>query len=94
MITYQIKTYPESVRFETRVYLGDNEFILFFDWNETVSAWYLSISDTDGNPVIGGQSIKIITNYPLNRKISKSLIPGWLLALDATETTLRVFYNV
>jgi hypothetical protein len=55
-----------------------------FEWNERVSAWFGSLLDVAGNPLISG--VRIVTAFPLfnARSVSATLPPGKFMAVDTS----------
>ena len=71
---------------EQAIQLGDQTFILFLRWSTRASAWYLDLSDVDGDPIV--QNVKVVCNYPLLKKVADERKPaGELFALTFTEDT-------
>jgi hypothetical protein len=62
----QIPVQKDIAFWEQRTPLDDTDFRLSFAWNDRAQAWFLSIADLDGEPIISG--IKLISNQPLLKK--------------------------
>lgn len=83
---FVIPTKAGAFAWSQRQVLDGVSYVLDFAWNARGGAWYLSISDADGNPLL--LSRKLASNVPLlrNARFIDGLPPGEIMALDATET--------
>ena len=77
-----LQTQQGASAYDQRVTLDGQSYILRFDWNGRAGAWYLSIADAEGEPLL--TSRKLSTNSPiLNRfRFVDGLPPGELIACD------------
>lgn len=75
---------PNAAAWSQRQILDGASYVLDFAWSGRAGAWYLSISDVDGNALL--LSKKIVSNRPLlNRtRFIPELPPGQLIALEPT----------
>jgi hypothetical protein len=56
---------------------------LGFVWNAVAGAWYMSISDVDGNPLVAG--VRVVVDFPLAaRSTLPGLPPGVFMATDTS----------
>jgi len=69
-----------------RTPLDGVDYQLDFAWNTTAGAWYLSLSDTQGNPIVSG--LKLVSNRPLLSRFHfiAGTPPGELSAVDLSGT--------
>lgn len=65
-----------------RTPLDNSDYLLAFNWNDRDSAWYVSLQDLDGEPIVAG--IKLVCNVPLLSKYHYLLTvpPGELMVLS------------
>lgn len=69
------------------------DYRLDFAWNGRDGAWYLNLSDIDGNALVCG--IKLVTNRPLLARFHhiEGVPAGELIAFDGSETIYWAGYN-
>jgi hypothetical protein len=66
--------------------LDGQVFVLYFDYNERDSNWYLSIHDSDDVPIRGCVGRKLVVNYPVIQRVYDDRRPaGELLVVSATN---------
>jgi len=71
--------------FRQRTSLDGVPFELEFRWNERDGAWYMSIADTDGNPLRSG--IRLAVDSPLLHSLVSDTRPnGELYAIDIEDS--------
>lgn len=49
--------------------LDGQVFVLYFDFNERDGNWYLSIHDSDDQPIRGAVGRKLVVNYPVIQRV-------------------------
>lgn len=55
------------------------------EWNDRDSGWYMSISNSDGEPLVTGR--RVVLNYPLTNIYRDPRLPaGSLVAIDSSGT--------
>lgn len=85
---------PLDTSFPTlRVTLDGAEYVLSLAWFQRESKWYLSLADTNGDPIISG--VKVVADYPLtvlSRHDARNP-PGELMAIDTSGQGLDPFVN-
>jgi hypothetical protein len=65
--------------------LDDATFQWAFEWVDRDDAWYLSLADVDGNPLVTGR--KVVLGYPLLNLYADARLPkGALYAVDTGGT--------
>lgn len=81
MIT-KITTQREASAWNQRVNLDGAAYLLDFNWNGREEAWYISLSDAEGVPLV--LSRKVVTNRPLfgRFRFVEGMPKGDLYALD------------
>ena len=63
--------------------LDGTAFILNFAYNQRADCWYLSIATVDGTDLVNG--LKIVTNWPLTRKVADpDMPPGEIYCFSGT----------
>ncbi len=81
MIT-KITTQQGASAWNQRVILDGAAYLLDFNWNGREGAWFISLSDAEGVPLV--MSRKVVTNRPLfgRFKFLTGMPAGDLFALD------------
>lgn len=81
MIT-KITTQQGASAWNQRVILDGVAYLLDFNWNGREGAWFISLSDSEGVPLV--MSRKVVTNRPLfgRFKFLAGMPKGDLFALD------------
>lgn len=81
-----VPTEQGSSSYVTRIALDGVSYGLELNWNGRAEAWYLSIYDTSGAPLL--LSRKVATNFPILKRFRfvDGLPPGELVAVDASAT--------
>jgi len=75
----------DTSSFKEQVTLEDTIYQLSLIWNGRDNAWFLSIAEQDGTPILDG--IKLVPGYELLSRFKDSrLPPGALLTPDLTGT--------
>jgi hypothetical protein len=68
-------------RFETE--LEGTLYRFLFIWNERDEAWFMTVSDTDDDPIASG--VRVVADFPLLRRVADARAPlGDIVALDST----------
>lgn len=62
---------PELLRYETRMNVAGVELVFELQWRERVQAWYLSIREEDGTPVLLGRRIVAEWSPTLRRRTTQ-----------------------
>src|SRR5690242_7133103 len=67
-----------------RVRLEGSDYVFDLAYNQREDRWYLSISDSESNPVVSG--VKLVTNFPLLRRYhsNTAVPPGELMCVSLT----------
>lgn len=88
-MTLQAISIPQGVpAFTQRVSLEGKEYLLYLEWVERESAWYMTLSDADAEPILAGR--KVVPDWPLlNRVTDSRRPPGELVAVDMSGQGLR-----
>jgi hypothetical protein len=75
----------DSPNWRQRTPLDDGEYLLDFFWNDRAGAWFLSISDVEGNTLAA--SIKLVCNTPLiyKKRWDVRMPRGELVCFDPTR---------
>ncbi len=81
MIT-KITTQQGASSWNQRVNLDGSAFLLDFNWNGRGGAWFISLSDAEGVPLV--MSRKVVTDRPLfgRFKFQEGMPKGEVYALD------------
>jgi len=88
-MTLLIPTSSAAPAYKFQIVLEDQAYNFVFKWNDTFDFWIFDIADVGGNEIVCG--VKVILDYPLiNRFANPLLPPGEIVAIDSTETLLRV----
>ena len=93
MATQEIPVQFENPNYEQRTRLSGKDFLLRFRYQERDCFWYLRISDTNGNVIVG--DTRIIANLPLLSTVTDLGRPAWeiicidLPSVGQTEQTAR-----
>lgn len=79
---FEIATQQGLSAWTQRVELDGVAYSLEFAWNERARAWFISLAQPDGTPLLSG--IKLVSNRPLLRRFRwrVGLPPGELSAID------------
>ena len=87
MAVYVIPVRPGVPHFREEVELERVTYGFEFRWNERANAWFLSLSDAEGNALVSG--IRVVTDFPLLFRFRKAgLPPGRLVVADTTGAGL------
>lgn len=86
MAIVQIPVQQNLSAWSQRTTLDGVDYQLDFAWNGREGAWHVSLSDTQGNPIVLG--LKLVTNRPLLKRFHfiAGMPPGEILAVDASGT--------
>lgn len=77
----------DAAAFSFRTTLASEEFVFAFRYNQREGAWYLSLYDTDVEPIVLG--VKVVVGIPLFRGCVDARKPkGTLVAIDSTQQDL------
>lgn len=81
-----IPTEQGASSYTTRITLDGVSYGLELNWNGRAGAWYLSLYDTAGNPLL--LSRKLATNFPILKRFRfiDGLPPGEIIAVDPSYT--------
>lgn len=93
MARFLIPTRSDDTAFwSQRVALDGSDYLLSFAWSGRDNAWYLSIANANGDPLIN--SIKLISNWSLLRRFAyvQGIPPGALVLLDPSGKLPRPGY--
>jgi len=72
---------PTSPDQEFAITLEDVPVVLRARWNERASAWYLSIFDESGSPIVQGK--RVVVAFPMMQRVSDPRMPpGAFVAVD------------
>ena len=83
MADFIIPTRIDLEDYEVEVELGDTSYLLRFTWNYRSEYWFLTISDTDSNVIVGG--VKVVVGKPLLAEVSNEDAPAAeILAVDTS----------
>jgi hypothetical protein len=83
MSMYYLPTWEAPQHYEYQTDLEGKIYTLNFYWNQRAGAWFLSVSDLDGNRLVAGR--KVLLNTPiLGRAIRPDGPPGLLYAVDTS----------
>lgn len=83
MATKQVPTSQTLPRYSQKTALEGRTYNMDFHWNTRDNAWYLSLAEEDGTPVVSG--VKLVANWPLTRRVTlETNVPGMLIAFDTT----------
>lgn len=82
MAIFELATQQGLSAWTQRVELDGVAYSLEFAWNERDGAWFISLAQPDGTPLVSG--LKLVTNRPLLRRFRYrvGLPPGELYAID------------
>lgn len=68
-------------RFAFQVDLQGTLYNLAFRWNDRAGAWFFTLADADGDPIVAGKRVSV--DVPLLRNVTDARRPaGEILALD------------
>lgn len=84
MTTFRIPIIENVFDFEIRVPLDDVTYLMRFRWNTRANAWYLDLSDVDGNLIVGGRKI-VVDEFLLDQYLSRAVPQGVITAFDTTR---------
>jgi hypothetical protein len=74
---------PELTNYSLEVELDEETFNLRLFWNDKDNTWYLSISDSEEEPILEGQ--RLVVGMPVLRHIVDRRRPfGELIAIDTS----------
>jgi hypothetical protein len=80
---YELPVKSDLPSYQFQVDLDGATYGFGFTWNESAEAWFMSLSDVDGNPLVTG--VRVVVEFPLAaRSTMDSLPPGVLLAVDTS----------
>lgn len=80
-------TDPTVGNYVQRTRLDGKDYELGFDWNPRDKNWYLTLSDTNGSPIVSG--VKIVLDFPLLYRVVDERAPtGELIASDLSGAQL------
>jgi len=83
MAIVQIPTSQSLPFYSQKTLLDGQTYTLQFKWNDREEAWYLDLLTDLEEPISMG--IKIVTDWPLNRRITDPAAPpGVISAIDTT----------
>jgi hypothetical protein len=76
-----------SAHYRQSTPLDGQVFVLHFDYNSRDQNWYLSVHDSDDNPIAGAIGRKLVVNYPvLLRCVAEARPAGELLVVSGAES--------
>lgn len=85
MTVQQLPVTADSPRYQFTTSLENTTFTFVFKWNERDGAWYMSLLDGDGVPILTGR--RIVINFPLLARVVDARRPaGELIAIDTTNS--------
>lgn len=88
MATQEIPVQFENPNYEQRTRLSGKDFLLRFRYQERDCFWYLRISDTNGNVIVG--DTRIIANLPLLSTVTDLGRPaGEIICIDLRPSAKR-----
>lgn len=80
---YRIPTRQDLAHYTLQIPLDGIDWLLSFDWNQYVRAWYYSIAQADGTILLAGRKILIDRSLLIGYR-NPLLPPGDFIALDTT----------
>lgn len=72
-----------------RTLISDVELTFDVNWNDRDQAWYFSVADGDGDPIVSGVKICLGLDLLANVRDRTSLPSGSLVALDTAQGQTR-----
>lgn len=57
-------------------------------WNQRASAWFVSVADVDGQPIVSGRKV-VLGAQLLGRAVRPAGPPGLLIAIDTSGASLE-----
>ncbi len=90
---FEIQIEKGASAFSQRATLDGVSYTLDLNWNDRAGAWYLSILDSAGAPLL--LSRKLATHAPILKKYKSiaGLPPGELLAVDPSKSIAYAGYD-
>ena len=83
MTVYALTTFDDA-NYRESVILDGTPYVLAFALNQRENTYYLSISASDGTPLVSG--LKVLSNWPmLHGFVDARLPPGELIPLTAAD---------
>jgi hypothetical protein len=77
MALRNISTDSTLSSYSQRTILDGREYVLTLQWNQRSAHWFLSIADQDGVSIADG--LKLVANFPVNRRITDPRGPAGLI---------------
>lgn len=84
MATLTLPVRTDVPYYDFDVDLEDRSFTLELRWNDRAGAWFLSVYDSAGAPLVSGRRV-VLGSPLLGHGVSSALPPGDLLAIDTTD---------
>lgn len=80
---YDLDVKSTLASYTLQVDLDGSTYGLAFAWNDYAGAWFLSIADADGNPLVCG--VRVVVDFPLAaRSTLAGMPPGMFIATDSS----------
>jgi hypothetical protein len=77
----------DSPRYSIRTELDGARYLFDLEWNDRAAAWFFSISDAEGVPLVSG--VRVVIDLPLLDGFSNAALPpGVLFAADSMNMDL------
>lgn len=83
MTLYDLPVQTTLANFSFQTDMDGKTYGLQFTWNERFGAWFMSLFDVNGNPLVCG--VRVVVDFPLaHRGTNPALPPGIIIAQDTT----------
>lgn len=83
MATFELPASSTGEAFQFEVELQGALFTFLFLWNSRDAHWYMTVSDSNGVPILSGR--RVVVDWPLLRNVADLRRPkGEIVALDTT----------
>lgn len=81
-MSVQLPIRQEGPHFRFVTELDGVAFSFEFRWNDRESAWFMTIGDGEGTPIVAG--VRVISSFPLLTRFTDERLPaGFLYAIDS-----------